>query len=166
MKISSVPKQTMKSNQRLETSAQDKRDSFGYSFFSFLDSFVFILSFLQPVETELQNGCRKTRNHLVTLQKRLTTVANRLTCNFQVDFPIDSTFGPIESDSDIQQKIKLIIFVRQCERIVIDLMDELSDVQQSIGILLKQFRTCLNRIHAIVKFRIAVLIEHIFVSQT
>lgn len=59
---------------------------------------------------------------------------------------------------------KAITLNRQCERFLYDLMRILLDHQMYIERCLKNFRSQLNKIHEIVKFRTAIPITSIFVS--
>lgn len=61
--------------------------------------------------------------------------------------------------------VKSITLNRQCERFLYDLLSTLSDQQLHIERCLKNFRSQLNKIHEIVKFRTAIPITSIFVSM-
>lgn len=61
--------------------------------------------------------------------------------------------------------IKAITLNRQCERYLRDLANTLADHQTYIESYLKNFRIQLNKIHEIVKFRTAIPITSIFVSE-
>lgn len=77
---------------------------------------------------------------------------------------LSPSFDMLPNSIENNNVIKLITLNRQCERFLFDLLNTLVDHQIHIERCLKNFRSQLNKIHEIVKFRIAIPITSIFVS--
>lgn len=119
--------------------------------------------FLQ-VEELLRNGHKTTKSQLNGSLKDIENQISKLLESIVVNeaTPIQLNQFPINDENNII--IKLIIFHRQCERFIYDLLNTLTEC--NIDRYLKRFRNQLNEIHEIVKFRTAIPISNIFVSST
>lgn len=112
------------------------------------------------VEKTVRNGYKTTKLQLCASLKEITDRIELLMA------PLGKrpSFDIIPSSIKNNNIIKSITLNRQCERFLYDLLNTLTDHQMHIDRCLKNFRSQLNRIHEIVKFRTAIPITSIFVS--
>lgn len=115
------------------------------------------------VEELLRNGHKTTKLQLNGSLKEIENQISKLIESIVVNgaTPIQFNQFPINAENNII--IKLIIFHRQCECFIYDLLNTLTEC--NIDRYLKRFRNQLNEIHEIVKFRTAIPISNIFVSS-
>lgn len=107
----------------------------------------------------IRNGCVATRLQLTNTMKDVKECIRLLLVQHLKYDGNDQTLT-----KDKQNIVKLIILYRQCQQMQNDLCNVLLDVRVNCDRLLINFRSCLTRIHNTVKYRIAIGIEHIFVS--
>lgn len=112
------------------------------------------------VEKTVRNGYKTTKLQLSASLKEITDQIELL----MVPLGKRPTFDILPSSIENNYIIKSITLNRQCERFLYDLLNTLTDHQMHIDRCLKNFRSQLNRIHEIVKFRTAIPITSIFVS--
>lgn len=128
---------------------------------NFLFSFELSSFFQIQVETTVRNGFKTTKLQLSISLKEVNDRIDALVEPFAKLLKLNESSQQIECD----KIIKAITLNRQCERYLRDLANTLADHQTYIESYLKNFRIQLNKIHEIVKFRTAIPITSIFVSE-
>lgn len=116
---------------------------------------------VKVVEEILRNGCKTTS---LQLNASLKDIKSRIASIIEPLIEQTIQLNQITIDSENAIVIKFIIFYRQCERFIYDLLNTLRDSQTQIDRYIQCFRNQLNEIHEIVKFRTVVPIKNIFVS--
>lgn len=112
-----------------------------------------------PVENTVRNGYKATKSQLNASLKQIASCIERL-----VGALGKQSIDRIPSLIEKNNVIKAITLNRQCERFLYDLLNSLAEQQVHIDRHLKTYRSQLNKIHEIVKFRTAIPISSIFVS--
>ncbi|XP_055325490.1 cilia- and flagella-associated protein 206 [Sitodiplosis mosellana] len=110
------------------------------------------------LEKTVRSGYKTTKLQLCTSLKEITDRTELLMAPLGKLASFDMLSSLIENNNII----KSITLNRQCERFLYDLLNTLADHQKHIDRCLKNFRSQLNRIHEIVKFRTAIPITSIF----
>lgn len=147
-----------------------------HSLFSALDKFFHLIWLMSPlsssfffvcvemaVEKTVCNGYKTTKSQLAASLKEITKRIESL----MASPPLASQPPSFDSLPNLIENNNVIMSItlnRQCERFLFDLLNILADHQQHIERCLKNFRSQLNKIHEIVKFRTAIPITSIFVS--
>ncbi|XP_031633398.1 cilia- and flagella-associated protein 206 [Contarinia nasturtii] len=113
---------------------------------------------LIDIEKTVRNGYKTTKLQLNTSLKEISSRIETLMATLGKLPSFDMLPSLIENNN----VIKSITLNRQCERFLYDLLNILDDHHIHIDRLLKNFRSQLNKIHEIVKFRTAIPITSIF----
>lgn len=132
----------------------------------------FHISYYFVVENLAHTKAISTNSHLQTLLNQVKDDAHKLTVIFtktmQPNFLDSNITFPAQDfqDQDVHFLIRLLILLRQMEKIYLSLIYSYQQIKIVLDKDLLEFRNCLNKIHSSVKFRTAVPTDKIFVSFT